>query len=204
MEDASPQFRWRLSNPVDGSDEILHQLLDIVGTSVSEVALGLRPYAFIGIEFRRVRGEVFDAQARVSPQQVFERFPMVGAGVVQQGNHWPLQVLQQVAEKRTDFLLPDVLEVELVEEAQPLPFRADGDTRDHRDLVPPIAMVDHRRLTTRRPGLGDVRDQQEAGFIRKDYMGAQPRGVFFTRGQSVCFQRAMASSSRSMARVSGF
>ena len=147
---------------------------------------------------------MFDAQARVSPQQVLQRFPMMGAGVVQQGNHWPIQMSQQMAEKLTDFLLSDVLEVKLVEEAQPLPFRADGDARDHRDLVPPIAMVDHRRLTTRRPGLGDVRDQQESGFIRKNYMGAQPRGVFFTRGQSFCFQRAMASSSRSMARVSGF
>ena len=109
-----------------------------------------------------------------------------------------------MAEELTDFLLPDVLEVKLVEKAQPLPFRADGDARDHRDLVPPIAMVDHRRLATRRPGFGNVRNEQESGFICKDYMGAQPRGFFFTRGQSFCFQRAMASSSRSMARVSGF
>ena len=129
---------------------------------------------------------------------------MMGARVVQQGNHRPFQMAQQMAEKLTDFFLSDVLEVKLVEEAQPLPFRADRDSRDHRDLVPPIAMVDHWRLTTRRPGLGDMRDQQESGFVRKDYMGAQPRSVFFTRGQSFCFQRAMAFSSRSMARVSGF
>jgi len=147
---------------------------------------------------------VFDPQPRVLPQQVSQGFPVMGSGVVQQGNHWPSQMPQQVAEKRTDFLLPDVLEVKLVEEAQPLALRADRDPGNHRDLVPPITMLDHRRLTARRPGLGDMRDQQESGFIRKDYMGAQPRGVFFTRGQSFCFQRAMAPSSRSMARVSGF
>jgi len=111
---------------------------------------------------------------------------------------------QEVAEKFADFFLSDVLEVKLVEKAKPLPFRADRDSRNYRDLVPPIAMVDHRRLPTRGPGLGDVRDQQKSGFIRKDYMGAQPRGVFFTLGQSFSFQWTIASSSRSMARVSGF
>src|ERR1035438_4973031 len=129
---------------------------------------------------------------------------MIGSRVVQQSNHWSFQMAQQMAEKFTHFLFSDVLEVKLVEEPQPLPFRADRDSRNHRDLVAPIAMVDHRRLTTRCPGLGDVRDQQESGFVRKDYMGAQPRGLFFTRGQSFFFQRAMAFSSRSMARVSGF
>jgi len=72
---------------------------------------------------------VFDAP-RMSPQQVLQRFPVMGAGVVQEGNHWPLQMQQQVAEKLTDFLLSDVLEAKLVEEAQALPFRADGDARD--------------------------------------------------------------------------
>ena len=49
-------------NPVDGVDEVLRQFLDIIGTTVSEVALGQRPYPFIGIEFRRVGREVFDMQ----------------------------------------------------------------------------------------------------------------------------------------------
>jgi hypothetical protein len=35
-------------------------------------------------------------------------------------------------------------------------------------------------------------------------MGRQPRGVFFTRGQTDCFHSAMAASLRSMARRSGF
>jgi hypothetical protein len=35
-------------------------------------------------------------------------------------------------------------------------------------------------------------------------VGAQPCGVFFTRGQSFRFQRSMAPSSRSKARPSGF
>ena len=128
----------------------------------------------------------------------------MGTGVVQQGNHRSLQMAQQVTEELTDFLLADVLEVELIEKAQALLFRADRDSRDHGNLVAPVAVTDHRRLTTRRPGLGDMGDQEEPGFVGKDDMGAQPRSVFFTRGQSCFFQRAMVFSSRSTARVSGF
>ena len=73
-------------------DKVLHQFFNVIGAAVSEVALGLRPDTFIGIEFWRIGGEVFDAQARVLPQQVLQRFPMVSAGVVQQGNHWPAQM----------------------------------------------------------------------------------------------------------------
>ena len=95
-------------------DEVLHQFLDIVGTTIREVALGQRPYPFVGIELRRVGREVFDMQARVLPQQFLQRFPMVGTRVVQQSNHWPFQMAQQMAEKLTDFFLSDVLEVKLV------------------------------------------------------------------------------------------
>ena len=77
-------------------DEILHQFLDIVGTTISEVALGERPYTFVGIEFRGVGGEMFDTQTRVLPEQYLQRFPMVGARVVQQGNHWSLQMSQKM------------------------------------------------------------------------------------------------------------
>ncbi len=60
-----------------------------------------------------------------------------------------------------------------------------------------------RGLTHRAPGLPDRRDQEEARFVGKDEMGAQPCGVFFTRGQPARFQAAMAASSRSTARRSG-
>ena len=204
MEDTTPQFRWRSSNPINGTDEVVHQVLDIIGTAVGEVALGQRPHSFIGIEFRRVGRKVFDAETGVLPQQFLQRFPVMGAGVVQQGDHRPLQMAQQVTEEHADFLLADVLVVQLVEQAQTLSFRADRDPRDHGNLVAPVAVVDHRRLTPRRPGLGYMGDQQESGFVGKDDVGAQPSGVFFTRGQSFFFQRAMVFSSRSTARVSGF
>src|SRR5713226_4494541 len=44
-------------------------------------------------------------------------------------------------------------------------------------------------LALRSPGLDHVGNQLEAGFIGKYYMGAQPRSVFFIRGQS--FDRSL-------------
>jgi len=109
-----------------------------------------------------------------------------------------------MAEEHADLFLPDVLEVELVVEAQAVSSRAYGDSRDDRDFVPLIAMTMNRSLASWCPGLDHIRDQQESGFVDEDDVGAQPRSVFFTRGQSCRFQRSMAPSSRSAARVSGF
>ena len=111
---------------------------------------------------------------------------------------------QQVAEENAYLLVPDVVEVKLVEKAQTLTLRADGDSRDDGDLVSPVAMPKHRSLATRGPGLDDIRNQQESGFVREDDMGPQPRSVFFTRGQSFRFHCSIDFSFRSTARFSGF
>ena len=138
------------------------------------------------------------------PADFAQRLSLMGLGVVQKCDHRTSQVPEQMAEEYTYLLLPDVLEVELVIQTQAVPSRAYRDCRNDRDLVPPIAMAMHRSLAPRCPSLDDIRDQQESGFVNEDDVGTQPRSVFFTRGQSFRFQRSMASSSRSAARVSGF
>lgn len=147
---------------------------------------------------------MLDVQTALLHPQLVQRLPLVGLGVVQEHNDGTVQVPKQVTEEHADLLLPDVLEIELVVEAQTMSPRADGDSRDDRDFVPPIAMTMNRSLPPWRPGPDHIRDQQEPGFVGEDDVGAQPRSVFFTRGQSSRFQRSMASSFRSAARVSGF
>ena len=137
-------------------------------------------------------------------QQFVERFTLVGAGVVEEHNHRAAQMPKQMSEEHAHLLLPDIAEPEMVVKAEVLSFRTDGDSRDGRDLVPPIAMAKDWSAAAGCPGFDDIRDQEESGFVGKHEVGAQPRSVFFTRGHSFCFQRSMASSSRSMARVSGF
>ena len=76
-----------------------------------------------------------------------------------------------MAEEHARLFLPDVLEVGLVIEAQAVLFRTNGDFRDDRDSVPPIAMTMNRSLAPRRPGLGGIWGQQESGFAGENEVG---------------------------------
>jgi len=133
-----------------------------------------------------------------------QRFSVVSLRVVQDRDHWAAQVPQQITEKDAHLVVPNVIEVKLVEKAQALALRADGDSRDDGDLVAAVTMPMHGGLASGRPGLDHTRDQQESGFVGEDDVGAQPRSVFFSRGHSFCFQRSISASFRSIARFSGF
>jgi hypothetical protein len=137
-------------------------------------------------------------------EQLIQRRAFMGGGIVQKHDHWAVQVSKQMAEEDAHFLLPDIVEPKLVIETEMLPLRTNRDPRDDGDSLAPIAMAQERSLAPWGPRLDHVRNQQESGFVDEDEVGAQPRSVFFTRGQSFCFQRWMACSSRSTARRSGF
>lgn len=136
--------------------------------------------------------------------QLRQRFSVVSLRVIQDRDDGAAQVTQQIAKEHANLIGPNVVEVKLVEEAQVLALGADGDSRDDGDFVTAVTVPVHRSPAARRPGFDYIRDQQESGFVGKDDVGTQPRSVFFTRGQSFCFQRSIASSSRSTARFSGF
>ncbi len=136
--------------------------------------------------------------------ELCQQFSVVRSRIVEDRDHWTTQVPQEVAEEHAHLLLSDVVEVKLVEKVQVLTLRADGDSRDDRDFVPPVTMPMHGSLPARGPGLDDIGDQKEPGFVGDDDRGTQPRSVFFTRGQSFFFQFSIAASFRSTARFSGF
>lgn len=204
MHDATAELVRGAADAFERSDEVHDQLAKVVGPTVGEFALGERPDALVGVEFRRVGGKVFDTQAAVAPEERPERLSLVSAGVVQQDDARPAQVAQQLAEKGADFQLTDVFQAKMIVESEALASGADGDCRDDRDLVAPVAMAVDRCAPPRRPGLEQVWDQEESGFVDEDEMGAQPCGVFFTCGQVFRFHRLIAASSRSRARRSGF
>ena len=122
-----------------------------------------------------------------------------------ENDEWAAQLPQQLTQKRTDLFLCDVVIEEQVIQTQTVPLGAQRDSGNHRNFVAAtLAMMLNGSRAPRRPSLDHQRSQQKARFIGKYYVGAQPRGVFFTRGQSFRFQRSMAFSSRSKARRSGF
>ena len=147
---------------------------------------------------------MLDVQTGMAALDFCQRFSMVSLGVVQDGDHRAAQVPQEIPQEYANLVVPYVVEVELVEKPQALALGTDGDSRDDGDFVPAVTVPVHGSLTSRRPGLDHMRDQQESGFVGKDDVGAQPRSVFFLRGHSFCFQRSIASSFRSTARFSGF
>ena len=202
--DATTEFGGRAADSFDGTDEVVHQLFHIVRTTVGQISLGQGPDPLVGIEFRRVGREVLDMKAGMAALEFRQRFSVVGLRVVQDGDYRAAQVPQQIAKEHANLIVPDIVEVELIEKSQVLALGTDGDSRDDGDFVPAVTVPVHRSLASWRPGLDYIRDQQESGFVGKDDVGAQPRSVFFTRGHSFCFQRSIASSFRSTARFSGF
>ena len=194
----------RCSGAFDRTDRALHEIVEVLGAAVGQVVFGQMPDALIRIQLRRVGRETLQAQTRMLAQQLIQRFALMGGGVIHKHHDRAAQVSKQMAEEEAHFLLPDVAEPKLVIEAEMLSLRTDGDSRDHGDSLAPIRMAQDRGLAPRGPGLDHVGDQQEPRFVGEDEVGAQPRSVFFTRGQSFCFQRSMACSSRSSARRSGF
>jgi len=128
----------------------------------------------------------------------------VDAGPIPQDNHVPAKVPQQVSEERAHLVVRDVLPMTLEVKAEEATSGTDRDTRDDRDPISPVAMSDSRSDSTRRPGLAQRRDQEEARFVDEDEVGTQPCCVFFTWGHRRRFHCSILSSSRSIARRSGF
>lgn len=162
------------------------------------------PDPFVGIQFGRVRRQRDQMQAAGAGQELVDRLAAMDGAVVQDDEHVAADVAQQVAEEHDHGLALDVVVIQVAVEGAVEPPGADGEARDGGDPIAALAMPDEGRLTDRTPRLAHRRNQEEAGFVDKDEMGCQPRGVFFTAGQTARFQCAMAASSRSSARRSGF
>ncbi len=177
---------------------------DVVGATVGETPFGVGPDGFVGVELRGVGRKEFEMEPREAAAEFPNAFSFVNAGVVPDHDDVPAEVAQQVPEESADLAVPDVrLVAPEVQADAPTPG-SKGEARDHGDAIMPVAMMNEGRPTARSPGLSHRGDQEEARLVDEDDVGTQPRSVFFTRGQSLRFQRSMASSSRSKARRSGF
>src|SRR5690606_1256091 len=75
---------------------------------------------------------------------------------------------------------------------------------DHRQLLPIEMELNYGRLASRRPGTHPSGPLRESGFVDEDNQSSFALGVFFRAGQVRRLQWAMAASSRSAARFSGF
>jgi hypothetical protein len=202
--DARAEEGLRSGQLADFVREDVHQFRLRVGPAVGQGAFEVIPDPFIGVQFRGVGREGLQVQSRRAAEEVLHGFAPVNPAIVQQDHEVAGDLAQQLPEEGRDFTALDIVRVEVTVQRAMAALRADGDPRDGGDAVVRIPVPHDRRLAHRTPGPPDRGDQEEARFVDEDKVGAQPRGVFFTRGQPSRFQRAMATSSRSTARRSGF
>lgn len=104
------------------SPESGEQVQDIVGATIGQLSFRQRPHPLIGVEFRRVRGKIFEAKTRDAPPEIPQGVSLVGPGIVQQGDHRTPQVSQQMAEERADFDVADIRPVKLKVQSQTVPL----------------------------------------------------------------------------------
>ena len=173
--------------------------------AVGERRLEVGPDQLVGIEFRRVTGEPFHLQPGTACAQGLHVRPLVNTPAVEQHDDVTTKMTQQGAQEDRHFDVADVrVGMKVKVEAHAVPLRAHRDRRDRGDLVASIPVPDDGGLTAGRPGPSDIGDQEEAALVGEDQMGLQALRVFFIVVQRYRFQRAIAASSRSSARRSGF
>ena len=187
------------------SGQVTHEIVERIRVAIGELRLEMRPDPFIGVQFGRIPREPLEMETGTSSLQGLHLGPLVNAAAVQEDDDVAAEVPQEGAQKDRDLDGADVLAgMQMQVESEPAAFRADGDGRDRRNFVAPVAMPHDRGLAARCPGAPDVGNQQEAAFVGECQVGLQALRVFFIVVQRYRFQRSMAASSRSSACRSGF
>jgi hypothetical protein len=102
LDDAAAQFLSGGANPVDRADDVLDQLLYIIGATIGEDTFRERPNTFIGVQFRSIGGKVLDVQPGMLLQKLSQGLPLMGGRIIQQDNHRAAHMTQQLAEKEAD------------------------------------------------------------------------------------------------------
>ena len=204
MGNTRPQKRGGLLEPDERGDQGAEEREYVVGTPVREFGLRPAPHAFVGIELGGIGREVRDAKARVRRQEFPDHGAAVDVAVVPHDEDGAAEVAEQMPEKRARVRGTQVLTMQLEIEAAAPPPATERESGDDGDAVVQLPMPEDGGLPARCPGPADGRDQEEARLVDEDQVGAQPRGVFFSRGHVRRFHLAMAASSRWSARRSGF
>lgn len=138
------------------------EFVDVVGSTVGQGSLELRPYSLVRIQVGCVGRESFQVEPRKAAAEFPNRFTSVLSKVIPDDEHVSSQMAQEVAEELADLGVLDVLAVELDIEADAAALRTDRNAGDGGDTVVPILMSMNRRLAARSPRPTNGRNQEEA------------------------------------------
>jgi len=183
-------------NTVDGAEESAAELNDILWRTVGESTLGIGPHELVGVELWGVGREPMHMQPPVPAQKLLDDDAPVDGTTVPKQHNRPEQVPEKMAQESDDLHTGDVGAVEAEVKSKPLAQRGDSDRRDRRNPIPLIAVSEDGRLPDRRPGLADVRDEEEPAFVEEYQMGPKSSSFFLYAATP------LSSSGRWLARLS--
>lgn len=203
--DAGPQVTLGGAEAPEGGAHVAGQDEQVVRPAVGQDSLGELPDVLVRVQLGGVGRKVLDAEAPEAAAQSLDQGSAMDLDAIPEHDEGAAKVAEQLAHERADVGRLEVVARMAPEvESAVVAARAERDGREDRDPVVPLPVAQRGRVALRCPGAAHRRRQEEAALVEEDEVGAQPCGVFFTRGQSWAFHRAMASSSRSSALRSGF
>lgn len=154
------------------------------------VELEVGPEVLDRVELGSVGREMDGAQGRAGGNEGFHLLGAMHLEAVPQHDSGSAELLEKDLEEGKHLRCADVaIGMEPEVELKMVSKRRDAQRGDGRDLLMgSSALPEHRRLSPRRPASANQRRHHEAAFVEEDQEGLQPRGVFFTRGQSCLTQ----------------
>ena len=107
-----------------------------------------------------------------------DRFSTMNGSPIPQQDHGTPQMPKQRTQEGSD-IQPRAVAMTQPERARHSPMLGrHGQRTDRGDPILFVQVAHDRRVAFRRPGTGHVRNEQKAGFIEEDQMGATSYGVF--------------------------
>jgi len=204
LSEAAAQYALGGASLSQAGQQSATQLGNVVGLAVGERVLDGVPRGFDGVEFRCVRRQLLQMQARVLVTKLLQALAVMDRSTVPDDDDMATQVLEQVPKEIVHLVARYILRVQPEVEPEPPSLWADRQAANDRDPRVIVAVTDDRGLADQAPRAPNGGYQHEARFVGKDDVRTQPRSVFFTRGQSLRFHCSIRTSSRSSARLSGF
>ena len=182
--------------------DLLRHFSGMVRAEVSERG-GVQPtpQAFHRIQFRGIRGEPFHLQ----PRSLFLQILSDGAAAVRrqpvpQQHHRATQVTPHGAPGGHNIFAFHRPGGEGEKDPTALSVRGEGHRSQGGEMLPVrIPLAQDRRLASRPPGGANAGTRRKAALIPENQRGASFYCPFFMRGHASFSQRAIASSSRSLA-----
>lgn len=140
--------------------------------------IGLVPYIFRRIKFRRIRRKKLCMNPGMLKKPFFNFCTPVNSSAIPKKNHMPSEVFSEPLEKGAYVQSRKRPDTTSDIKGDVLLKRRYRKCADGRNSVLFIEMPEKRRLSFRRPCAADIGDKQESAFIQKYEVGTKPFGVF--------------------------